>query len=217
MPIKTHDEKITAVKAFIQQHMGHEFELHDYLHAFRVLKNAQLILTKEPANHIIVETAALVHDFVDDKLFDTIDTQIKLLKELLTSLEYSSSEIEGILNIITHLSYSSGKVPESKEGKIVQDADRLDAIGAIGLLRPFTYGAVHSRPAYDSEVSSLSHFLEKKPKLKATLHTQPAKELAEQRDKIMYLFLQYLFAELDEDIYERKHFKKELKDLGIIT
>ena len=206
----SYNEQIENVKNFIKENMGTEFEMHDYLHAFRVLSYARSIMQMENVNKLVVETAALVHDFVDQKFFKDIEGQNNIIKNLLRNNEYRDEDIEHIINIINNMSYYKGKIPESIEGKIVQDADRLDALLAIGVLRPFTYGTKFSRPFYDSQESSLSHFIEKKLKLEDTLNTEEAKKFAKQKSDITYIYLAYLLDELPDDIYEKERYKDEL-------
>jgi uncharacterized protein len=205
--------KIEEIKKFIQENMGYEFEAHNFQHAFRVLNNAEKIMNSEKnmnLNELVIKTSCLVHDYVDVKLFNNLDDQQEKLIRKLKYLEYKEEDINDIIYIINNISYSKGLVPKSIEGKIVQDADRLDAILAFGILRPFTFGAKRDRPAYDAEISSLSHYIEKKLVLEGLLNTDAAKKIAKEKGKISYLYLAYLLDELPDDIYEKQAYKKEL-------
>lgn len=211
------EEKLKSVKEFIKENMGHDLEAHDYLHAFRVLENGKRIIEKrekqgEKLNILVIQTACMVQDFVDHKLYEDTKKQEEILITFLREHQYNEKDIEDIIYIINNISYSKGVIPESIEGKIVQDADRLDALLSIGVLRPFTYGVKHNRPMYDSEISSLSHYIEKKLKLEEMLNTKEAKEICKDKAKITYVYLAYLLDELPEDIYEKKRYAEELKE-----
>ena len=211
------EEKLKSVKEFIKTNMGHDLEAHDYLHAFRVLENGKRIIEKrenqdEKLNRLVIQTACMVHDFIDHKLYEDTKKQEEILITFLREQQYEEKDIEDIIYIINNISYSKGVIPESIEGKIVQDADRLDALLSIGVLRPFTYGVKHDRPMYDSEISSLSHYIEKKLKLEEMLNTQEAKKICKDKAKITYIYLAYLLDELPEDIYEKKKYVEELKE-----
>lgn len=207
------DEVLNKIKGFIKENMGKEFEAHNYQHAFRVYENAlKLLEDSDECNKKIVLVSAIVHDFVDQKLYKDIPKQEKMLKELLQENNFSDEEIEEIFNIINNISYSKGKIPNSLEGKIVQDADRMDALLAFGVLRPFTYGVKNNRELYDDENSSLGHYIEKKLKLEGMLNTKRAKEIVKEYGKITYIYLAYLLHELPDDIVEKKKYKEELDE-----
>lgn len=215
------EKRIEVIKKFIRENMGHEFEAHDYLHAFRVLHNGETIIeemlkfhecNENDINQGVIYTACLVHDFIDKKLFEDVDKQMEELKELLEEDKYIDKEIEEIVYIIDNISYSKGVIPNSLNGKIVQDADRLDALLSIGVLRPFTYGTKHNRPMYDDPLSSLSHYIEKKLRLEEMLNTKGAKSICRDKAQITYIYLAYLLDELPDDIYEKKAFSKELEE-----
>lgn len=208
--------KIKNVEKYITESMGEDFETHNYQHALRVLEKARNILKLykgKKINILVIETASLVHDFVDHKFFKTEDeqeTQKNKLIQLLKNNEYKEEDIHHILYIIDNMSYSTGKIPETEEGKIVQDADRLDALLAFSIVRPFTYSAKVNRKMYDDEVSALSHYIEKKLKIEKMLNTEEAKQIAKKKAKITYIWLAYLLDELPDDIYEKKKYEKEL-------
>ena len=126
---------------FVREELQNDKSGHDFYHAFRVVNNALKILKHEKANEKIVLSACYLHDCVDRKLFDDIDGQIHKIKELLKD-DYSENEIESIIDIITSISYNNGdfKKLNSIEAFIVRDADRLDAIGSLGIIRTIEYG-----------------------------------------------------------------------------
>lgn len=210
------DEVLNNIKEFIKENMGKEFETHNYQHAFRVYENALKLLEDfDDCNKKIVLTSAIVHDFVDQKLYKDVQKQEHLLKELLQKNDFSNEEIEEIFNIINNISYSKGNIPDSIEGKIVQDADRIDALLAFGVLRPFTFGVKNNRELYDDENSSLGNYIEKKLKLEEILNTEKAKKIVKEDGKITYIYLAYLLHELPDNILEKKKYKKELEQFYI--
>ena len=160
---------------------------HDFDHTMRVYRTAMEIADSEPrCNRLIVALAALLHDADDYKLFETKNNANA--RAFLDSQNIDEATALQICMAINSVSFSKnkGRCPELLEGKIVQDADRLDAIGAIGIARTFAYGGKHGRTLY----SSIEHFHEKLLLLKAMMHTEKAKELAESRHAFMESFLQ---------------------------
>ncbi len=129
---------------------------------------------------------------------------MEMIRNFLRTNELNNEQIEKICEIIANISFSKGKVPKNVEGKIVQDADRLDAIGAIGIAKCFAGGSLFNRCIYDPENvkgTSIGHFYEKLLKLKDLMHTQTAKEIAEKRHNFMKLFLEEFFKEWNaEDV-----------------
>lgn len=214
------EEKLEKIKEFIKENMTTEFyETHNYLHGLRVLEKSRKIIklekNAETLNKLVIETASLVHDFVDHKFCDNIPEQEEKLRNILKENEYSSNDIEDIIYIINNISYSKGVIPESREGKIVQDADRLDALLAFSIVRPFTYSVKVNRLLYNGETSALGHYIEKKLKLEKLLNTEGAKKIAAEKAEITYIYLAYLLDELPDDIYEKEAYKEELKEFYI--
>ena len=189
---------------------------HDWFHVERVWKNARLILQEEEnADHEVVELAALLHDIADSKFHDG-DEEIGPLKAetFLSSISVKQDTLIHVRNIIKYMSFkaSLGNVNfHSKEMEIVQDADRLDAIGAIGIARAFHYGGFKNREIYNPAVKpvleqtkeeyknnkgpTINHFYEKLLLLKDKMNTQTAKKLAESRHHFMELYLSQFFDE----------------------
>lgn len=166
---------------------------HDTEHSLRVYRNAMLIADNEPDSDCeIVALAALLHDVDDHKLFHTENNENArvFLKNRLPE-----ERIDAICSCINAVSFSrnKGKAPDSIEGKIVQDADRLDAIGAIGIARTFAFGGEHGRPLRDS----IQHFHNKLLLLKDLMNTETGKLLATERHAFLEEFLRELNDELN--------------------
>jgi uncharacterized protein len=181
---------------------------HDWWHIYRVWKNAITLCEQEKADAFIVELAALLHDLDDWKFSESGDETPLRAKAWLESCAVESAVADKVCEIIMHISYKGANVKnkmKSLEGFIVQDADRLDAIGAIGIGRAFAYGGYKDRPMYDpesqpqlhgtfeqyknSKSATINHFYEKLLLLKDMMNTNTAKRIAEQRHQIMLNFL----------------------------
>lgn len=180
---------------------------HDYFHTFRVYKMATYIADKEGANREIVQLAALLHDVDDRKLFPETYESKEHARHFLLSNRIDKNTISAIIQIIDEISYagSDSVVPKSLEGKCVQDADRLDAIGAIGIARAFAYGGNHGRMMYHPErklvmnmggeeysnhtSTTINHFYEKLFRLKDLMNTDTARIIAQSREDYMKEFV----------------------------
>ncbi|WP_422123364.1 HD domain-containing protein [Planococcus sp. X10-3] len=185
---------------------------HDWQHIERVLGNAERIMEREPADAIIVELAVLLHDVSDPKYKKQGEDPEK---EILESLGLSETAKSQITEIIRQVSFKggNGEAPSSMEAKIVQDADRLDAIGAVGIARAFAYGGAKGRKLYDwaekprnhmseeeyrnKPTSSATHFYEKLLLLKNKMTTETGKQIADERHQFMLSFLEQLKKETD--------------------
>jgi uncharacterized protein len=190
---------------------------HDWWHIHRVRNNALLIAKAYDADIFIIEMAALVHDIADHKLHDG-DEEIgpRKAKEWLKNCGVQEQEQQHILRIMQQVSFSKGSIPETLEGKIVQDADRLDAIGAIGIARTFAFGGYKKREIYNPEIPpikynsmdeykkntnpTLNHFYEKLLLLKDMMNTEEAKKIASHRHQYMEKFLEQFYKEWDGKI-----------------
>ena len=187
---------------------------HDWWHIYRVTETAKSIAKKEKADLFIVELAALLHDLGDHKLFKEKNALEVLISKLLNKYNCSQALIGQILEIVKSVSYKGANIitnPISLEGKIVQDADRIDAIGAIGIARAFAFGGHHNRLIYHPEESAeihndfesyknskghtINHFYEKLLLLKDRMQTETGKELAKERHLIMESFLKQFYKE----------------------
>jgi uncharacterized protein len=179
-------EIIERAKEYIREIFKNNADGHDFNHSIRVYENARNIAAGYPAcDRLVVSLAALLHDVDDHKLFSTENNQNA--RAFLQSQFVRQDEIERICTVINAVSFSKnrGKRPESLEGQIVQDADRLDAIGAIGIARTFAFGGKNGR----SIESSLQHFHDKLLLLKDEMNTEEAKRIAEIRHSYMEGFL----------------------------
>lgn len=186
------DEILQQAIEYIERVFKDNSDGHDAQHTIRVYKNAQLILKSFPeANRFITLLAALLHDVDDYKLFKTEHNDNA--RFFLNEHGMSESIIDQICETINIVSFSKnkGNQPETLEGKIVQDADRLDAIGAIGIARAFAYGGKKRR----SLDESIQHFYDKLLLLKDEMNTDVAKQIASIRHKYMESFLQEYYNE----------------------
>lgn len=174
---------------------------HDYYHIERVVINARKILQIEHADSFIVELAAWLHDLGDHKLHGGMDKSDELIGAFLKSLAVEQSVIGRVIEIVSQVSFSKGNKPSSIEAEIVQDADRLDAIGAIGIARCFAYGGSKNRILYSpdekvKENSSIQHFYDKLFKLKDLMNTESAKLIAAKRHSFMKEYIAEFYREV---------------------
>lgn len=206
---------IEKTKAFIKQKLKDAEGGHDWFHIERVYNNALLIAKGEECNLLIVELGALLHDIADSKFHDGDETVGPALAwRFLENENVPEEVILQVVNIIENISFKGGNFEKkfhSKELDIVQDADRLDALGAIGIARTFNYGGFKNRALYDPQIKpnlsmtkeeykastapTLNHFYEKLLLLKDRMNTETGKQLAEQRHRYMEDFLSQFYAE----------------------
>jgi len=193
---------------------------HDWFHIQRVFNNAKLIVKTESADEFIVSLSALLHDIADSKFHNGDETiGPKKATEFLMSQNIDSIVIEHVVQIIKNISFKGGNIDRtfsSKELDIVQDADRLDAIGAIGIARCFNYGGFKNREIFNpnikpevnmtkeeyknSNAPSINHFYEKLLLLKDKMNTPTGKRIAIERHKFMEKYLDQFYAEWDGNI-----------------
>jgi len=202
-------------RAFVKDVLSSAEGGHDWFHIERVTSNALTIAASMPCNPLVVELAALLHDIADSKFHDG-DEEIGPLKaeSFLQDEGFDSTLTGHIIAIIRNVSYKGGlhkATHESIELDIVMDADRLDAIGAIGIARTFNYGGFKNRALYDpdippqqytdkeqykhSKAPTINHFYEKLLLLKDLMRTEKGREMAEQRHEYMEGFLEQFYAE----------------------
>ncbi len=202
---------------FVKNQLTHAEGGHDWFHIERVYKNALLIAEEEECDLTVVKLAALLHDIADSK-FHGGDESVgpKTARTFLESQNVSEAIISHVIAIIENISFKGGNFEKkfnSKELEIVQDADRLDAIGAIGIARTFNYGGFKNRPLYNpniqpnlnmskeeyknSESPTLNHFYEKLLLLKDKMNTETGKKIAQKRHDFMVTFLSQFYAEWD--------------------
>jgi len=210
-----HDAIVDTTKKFVRDTLKNAEGGHDWWHIHRVWINSKLIAQSEQCDILTVELGALLHDIADSK-FHGGDEEIgpATAGNFLRSINIDEAVITHVQQIIRHISFKSGfdqQVFQSKELQIVQDADRLDAIGAIGIARAFNYGGFKGREIYNPEIEpnlrmskeeyknstapSLNHFYEKLLLLKDKMNTSTGKKLAEQRHAFMVTYLQQFYLE----------------------
>ena len=221
------DQLVKKTQDFVRTVLKNAEGGHDWFHTLRVYNNAVQIAQSENVNLLVVQLAALLHDIADSKFHDGDETiGPKMAREFLFSHNTDSQVIEHVVNIIEHMSFKNSFEPRkgfnSKELQVVQDADRLDALGAIGIARCFNYGGFKNRPLYDpdqapnldmskeeykkAEGPSGNHFYEKLLLLKDQMNTSTAKQLAEGRHQFLLNYLDQFYKEwegLSWDITEQ--------------
>ncbi|MDF7627162.1 HD domain-containing protein [Lactobacillaceae bacterium L1_55_11] len=212
------ETQLNQIQTYAYQQLAQDQSGHGTDHIQRVVALAKKILATEPeANARLVEATALLHDSYDDKLFADQAAAKQNTRDFLTKLGLTDTEIGQIFYIIDNMSWSKGlddAKPLDLNGQIVQDADRLDAIGAIATTRALAYGFAHDRMLYDPTIAprdpqsktayrdarentTINHFYEKLLKVKDQLNTQAARDLAESRHQFMVDFLNQFKAEWD--------------------
>ncbi len=213
----TAEQRQTVEKTvqLVKEKLGEDSTGHDYFHIMRVRALAVRLAGEEGADVYVAELAALLHDIADWKFHDgDLDAGPRVATEWLQSLGETPETIEKVASIIKEVSYKGAGVkttPQSIEGKVVQDADRLDALGAIGIARTFAYGGKFERPMYDpdqppvmhqtfeeyknSRGCTLNHFYEKILLLKDRLNTNAARALADERHKYVEDFVERFLQE----------------------
>lgn len=214
----TEQEIIESTEQYLIEQFSGEATGHDWFHIRRVWNLSKSIAEKEgDLDLFVVEMGALLHDIADHKFHDG-DDKIGPIKarEYLSQFEIDANKIERIVDIVKEISFKGMGVPtkmSSKEGEVVQDADRLDAMGAIGVARAFAYGGSKGRPIYDpvvkpvchtsfaayktSTAPTINHFYEKLLGLKDRLNTETGKSEGERRHKFMEDFLQNFYQDWD--------------------
>ena len=207
---------IEATKTFVKDTLKDAEGGHDWFHIERVYNNALLIAKTEDVDAVVIQLGALLHDIADSK-FHAGDESVgpKLAREFLFKHNVDSVIIEHIVNIIKHISFKNSldghSKFSSKELEVIQDADRLDAIGAIGIARCFNYGGFKNRPLYDPDIKpnlnmskeeyktsfspTINHFYEKLLLLKSQMNTKTGKQIAEKRHQFMEIYLKQFYAE----------------------
>jgi uncharacterized protein len=205
------DKTILFVKEKLENAEGG----HDWFHIQRVFKNAVLISKNEVCDVTVVKLGALLHDIADSKFHDGDETVgPRIAREFLESENVDEEIITHVVSIIENISYKGGNFEKkfsSIELDVVQDADRLDAIGAIGIARTFNYGGFKNRALYDPNIApnsnmtkeeykkndspTLNHFYEKLLLLKDKMNTQTGKQIAQERHRYMEGFLAQFYAE----------------------
>jgi len=210
----TNSEIIKKTEDYVKTQLANAEGGHDWWHIYRVWKLAKHIAEKEGVGNLIIDLGSLLHDIADAKFHDG-DEEIgpKISREFLESLEIEKETIDHIDKIIRNISFKNSKDQKfrSPELDIIQDADRLDAIGAIGIARAFNYGGFKNRAIYNPEIEpnlnmtkaeykkslspTVNHFYEKLFLLKEMMNTKTGREMAEERHQFMADFLDQFYEE----------------------
>lgn len=214
----TKQELVEATKVFVKQQLENAEGGHDWFHTIRVFNNAKLIAKGENVDDLVVALGALLHDIADSKFHDGDETiGPRVAREFLFEHNVDSSVIEHVVKIIENISFNksleAGEKFISLELQVVQDADRLDAIGAIGIARCFNYGGFKNRKMFDPDIQpnlnmtkeeykkskapTINHFYEKLLLLKDKMNTKTGKRIAKERHKYMEEFLDQFYSEWD--------------------
>jgi len=211
----TSEEIINKTKIFVKETLANAEGGHDWFHTERVYKNALLIAKNETVDNLVVALGALLHDIADSKFYDGDETiGPKKAREFLFSENVDSATIEHVVKIIENISFKGGNEIQkfnSPELKVIQDADRLDAMGAIGIARCFNYGGFKNRALYNPEIKpnlnmskaeykastapTINHFYEKLLLLKDQMNTKTGAKLALERHNFMLRFLEQFYKE----------------------
>lgn len=214
------NETIDKTLAFVKEQLAHAEGGHDWFHIERVYKLATAIAKTEDCNKEVVALSALLHDIADPKFHNgDEDLALRVSKDFLEEINVDSETIEKILYVIKNISFKNrGEAPSepSIELQIVQDADRLDAIGAIGVARTFNFGGFKGNKMYDPELkpklnmskeeykksdgTTINHFYEKLLLLKDLMNTKEGQRLAEQRHEFMLTFLEQFYKEWNAEL-----------------
>ncbi|MCC9656173.1 HD domain-containing protein [Rhodopirellula halodulae] len=198
--MKTSLEIVDEVASIVHQRMAGQQAGHGVDHVRRVHRNACEIQAASGGDRFVVELAAWLHDVGDAKFHDGVERSGEFSEEILCQLGVEPAIVQHVVHIVDNLSFRKrdSAEPLSLEGQIVQDADRLDAIGAIGIVRTIEFGAAFGQPFHlsgadptdpNSPKTGMRHFYDKLFRLKGLLNTDAAKQIAEQREQFMHSFV----------------------------
>jgi uncharacterized protein len=198
------NDLVQQTETIVRERMGGQAAGHGMDHVLRVLASARAIHADAGGDLEIIELAALLHDVGDAKFHDGVERSAEFAREILGGLGASEDLIEHVAHIVDNISFRKGDSakPLSLEGQVVQDADRLDALGAIGIVRTIEYGAAFGQPFYLADAgdakTGVGHFHEKLFKLKSLMNTDAGRRLAEDREAFMQAFLDQFMRENGE-------------------
>ena len=207
------NELIARAAEYVKEKFENEYSGHDWFHTLRVFRAATRIAEAEGADLVTVQLAALLHDVDDRKLSPETYEDKANARGFLDAEDVDESKIDEICRIIGEISFAESCVPSTLEGKCVQDADRLDAIGAVGIARAFAYGGNHNRLMYHPDIvpnpnmskeeyiksnsTTVNHFYEKLFLLVDMMNTQTAKKIAGERARYMKAYIEEFMDEWD--------------------
>ncbi|KKP24215.1 MAG: Metal dependent phosphohydrolase [candidate division TM6 bacterium GW2011_GWF2_28_16] len=215
------NQVINNIINIVKQTFEKEASGHDWWHIYRVWQTSLKIAEQEKADLFVVQAAALLHDIADWKFYNgNQDIGPQKAEEILKSLKVNQTVIDSIKDIIKNLSFKGAGVKHKKmptlEGMIVQDADRLDALGAIGVARTFAYSGYKNRLIYDPNIKpvlhdnennyvkntspAINHFYEKLLLLKDLMNTETGKKIAQERHNFMQTYLEQFYKEWNQEI-----------------
>lgn len=209
----TRHKVMEAAERFARSELENDTSGHDWWHIHRVVRMAERLAREEGANAYVCTIAALLHDVADEKLNESKESGLRKVGDWMEAQPMEPEDREHVLEIIANMSYNAGANPPMRtlEGQVVQDADRLDAIGAIAIARTFVYAGWKGHPIYDPRIpprdsmtpaeyrqgksTAVNHFHEKLLKLKDRLNTPSAKRIAEERHRYMQAYLERFMQE----------------------
>jgi uncharacterized protein len=210
---KEQERILLAAEALVKAKLERDSSGHDWWHIYRVVQTTKRIAAGEGADGFVCELAALLHDVADEKLNADPAAAQRELEAWLAASGTPAAQVEHVLEIISTMSFKGGARPPMRtlEGQVVQDADRLDAIGAVGISRVFAYSGWKGRPIHDPTVrarehmseaeyrsgndTAINHFYEKLLKLKELMNTDYARRMADERHRFMEQYLQQFYGE----------------------
>ncbi|MBU5671008.1 HD domain-containing protein [Paenibacillus brevis] len=209
---------IQKAERFCKAELEHDTSGHDWWHIHRVVQMARRLAHEEGADPFICTVAALLHDVADEKLNDSKESGLFKVRSWLEGQQLQGEDTEHIIEIISTMSYNAGTNPPVRtlEGRVVQDADRLDAIGAIAIARAFQYAGWKGHPIHDpglppresmsaeeyrnGKTTAINHFYEKLLKLKDLMNTASAKAIAQERHRYMEQYVERFYLEWDGQV-----------------
>lgn len=202
---ESQNQIVKSVECEVRQRMAGMQAGHGVDHVLRVLKTAGEIQAEVGGDAFIISLAAWLHDVGDSKFHQGVERSAQFTREILASQAVTGAVVDHVADIVDNISFRKGSQAAelSLEGQIVQDADRLDALGAIGIVRTIEYGAAFGQPFYiqdncERRPTGVGHFYDKLFKLCKLLNTEPARRIAEQRELFMRDFLRQFFDECGE-------------------
>lgn len=216
--VQMQEQAIEAAERFAKMVLAHDPTGHDWWHIHRVVRMSERLAREEGADRFICVLAALLHDVADEKLNASKEDGLRKVSDWLDSQSLSTPDARHIMDIISTMSYNAGENPPMRtlEGKVVQDADRLDAIGAIAIARTFLYAGWIGHPIHDPQLpprdgmtpkeyrqnksTAINHFHEKLLKLKELVNTPSARQIAEERHRYMEQYVKRFYREWDGQI-----------------